>query len=185
MSKKKDLEISLDWIQAYALKYLSRYSSSSKNLEYVIKKRIKKISTDNECINSNVESWIKFTINKLEQNKYLDDLEFAKAKAISLFKSGKPSRIIFAKLKNLGISDEYIHNAIKNVSNHYVEDNSDEDIDFKAAKIFARKKNISFSNSNEESSKQNKNEIQKFLRAGYSFATISKLFNLNLIEYDS
>ena len=185
MNKKKDLVISLQWIHSYALSYLSRYSSSSKNLEIVIKRRIKKISNSNELISQEIESWIDITIDKLEKTKLIDDLEFAKAKAISLFKSGKPSRIIYSKLKSLGISDEHIENAIKNVSYNYIEDNSDEDIDYKAAKIFARKKNISINNFNSGNLKQTNNQIQKFQRAGFSFATISKIVNLNLIEYDS
>ena len=185
MSEKKKIVISSQWIHAYALNYLSKYSSSSKNLEIVIKRRIKKISNKHESISPEIESWINLTIDKLKETKLIDDREFAKAKAISLFDSGKPSRIIYAKLKNLGISDEYIQGAINNISNNYIEDKSGEDIDYKAAIIFARKKNISINNFKNGNSKQTNNQIQKFQRAGFSFATISKLVNLNLIEYDS
>ncbi|PPR76671.1 MAG: Regulatory protein RecX [Alphaproteobacteria bacterium MarineAlpha2_Bin1] len=182
---KKELKISQEWIHNYSLHYLGRYSSSSKNLERVIKKKLIKLSRDNNLLDSQIEKWIKMTIKMLEKNRMLDDTEYSKSKALSLFRSGKSSKIIYAKLKILGISDENINNALSNVVNNFIDSSTLEDLDYKAAIIFARKKNIPLESlKNEPLNKINKN-IQKFNNAGFSISTIKKLVDLDLIDHQN
>ena len=184
-NKKKEINISQEWIYNYSLYYLSKYSSSSKNLEKVIKKKLIKLSKNNTLIIDEVDQWINLTIQKLEENKILDDLEFSKSKALSLFRSGKSSKMIYGKLKNFGISDEYIRIAISNISENHIDSNSNEDLDYNAALIFARKKNISLDKLRNEPKDKIQKSLKKFNNAGFSLSTLKKLVDLDLIDFQN
>ena len=182
---KKELTLSREWIYNYSINYLSKYSTSSKNLERIIKRKLVKLSKNNVDISPQIDTWIKITIKQLEEKKFLDDIEFSNSKAFSLFRSGKPSKMIYNKLKSLGLSEENIKNAIANVSNNFTDENSYEDLDYKAAIIFAKKRNISIKNLKNISSEQTNKYIRKFNNAGFSLNTIRKLVDLDLNDYQN
>ena len=56
----------------YSIYYLSKYSSSKKNLEYILKKKIRRIS-DEKKIRFHLYKEIKIIIDKLEQLKLIND----------------------------------------------------------------------------------------------------------------
>ena len=134
---------------------------------------------------SEIKSWIKNTIEKLENLKLLNDKDFAKSKALSLFKKGKSSKAINAKLKSLGICDDYIMEAMANLIYNFSDDKSEENLDYKAAQVFAKKKNFFPIEPKVNSNSQKNKIIQSFARAGFSYNTIRKFINFNLTDYDN
>ena len=67
-----------DKLLKYAIYYLSKYSSSKKNLEFILKKKIRRLS-DEKQIRFHLYNKIKIIIEKLEKlNLINNDLDYQK-----------------------------------------------------------------------------------------------------------
>ena len=182
--KRKNIKPSPDWLYNSAINYLSRYSTSSKNLERFLQRKSLKLLNDKDEI-IQVKLWIKNTIEKLETANFLNDKEFAISKALFLFNKGNPSKIIFTKLKYLGICDQYIKDSIQNITDSFNDDKTVDNLDFQAAQIFIKKKNILFNNSTTQTSSQINKNIKTLGRAGFSYDTIRKFFKFIDTDFDN
>ena len=89
----------------YAIYYLSKYSSSKKNLEYILKKKIRRIS-DEKKIRFQLYKEIKIIIDKLEQLKLINDPIYAESKINTLINQVKSKNYIKQYLIRKGVSCE-------------------------------------------------------------------------------
>ena len=146
----------------YAINYLSKYSSSKKNLERILKNKIRR---------TNIEKKEKFilyksipeVLKKLEKNNFINDYNYATSKVNTLISNGK-SKIF---IKNYLFKKEIDEQFTSNIFTELAEEDSNWEI--KSARIFARKKNFQKNNSNYEKN------LSKMARAGFSYE-ISKKF---------
>ena len=149
----------------YAIDYLSKFSSSKKNLEIILKNKIRRLKIEKK------DKFLLYnTVNKiiidLEKNNFIDDQNFTYSKIKTYVSQGK-SRIFIQKyLFKKGVSQNIISENLDEL------DNLNHNWEFESAKIFARKKRISNLND------QQKN-LSKFARAGFSYK-ISKRILENL-----
>ena len=86
-----------DKLLKYAVYYLSRYSSSKKNLEYILKKKIRRL-TEEKKVRYELYQEINHIINKLEQLKLLNDEVFTESKINSLLIQAKSKNLLFVVL---------------------------------------------------------------------------------------
>ena len=150
----------------YAINYLSKYSSSKKNLERILKNKIRR---------TNIENKEKFTlynsipeiIKKLEKNNFINDYNYATSKVNIFISNGKSKIFIKNYLFKKGID--------KKLSSQIFEELNDEDANWeiKSARIFARKKNIKKNNNN------NEKNLSKMARAGFSYEIAKKILEEN------
>ena len=89
----------------YAIYYLSKYSSSKKNLEYILKKKIRRIS-DEKKIRFQLYKEIKIIIHKLEQLKLINDTIYAESKINALLNQVKSKNYIKQYLIRKGVRSE-------------------------------------------------------------------------------
>ncbi len=82
-----------DKLLKYAVYYLSKYSSSKKNLEYILKKKIRRL-TEEKKIRYELYQEIKNITYKLEQQKLLNDIVFVESKINSLLVQAKSKSYI-------------------------------------------------------------------------------------------
>jgi len=149
----------------YAIDYLSKFSSSKKNLEIILKNKIRRLKIEKK------DKFLLYnTVNKiiidLEKNNFINDQNFTYSKIKTYVSQGK-SRIFIQKyLFKKGVSQNIISENLDEL------DNLNHNWEFESAKIFARKKRISNLND------QQKN-LSKFARAGFSYK-ISKRILENL-----
>ena len=146
----------------YAIYYLSKYSSSKKNLEYILKKKIRRISDEKKII-FQVYKEIKIIINKLEQLKLINDTIYAESKINALLNQVKSKNYIKQYLIRKGVSSEV---ADEQISLFY---EKNQNLEKENALKFARKKNLL--NGNEEYAKK----LSKMARAGFSYEIVKEI----------
>ena len=140
----------------YSIYYLSKYSSSKKNLEYILKKKIRRLS-DEKKIRFNLYNEIDKIIGKLEDLNLINDVVFTDSKIRFLSYKAKSKKFINQYLIQKGVSKEIIN---EKISIHY--DNS-QNIEKENALKFAKKKKLL----NDDIDYQKK--LSKMARAGFSY----------------
>ena len=144
----------------YAIYYLSKYSSSKKNLEYILKKKIRRIS-DEKKIRLQLYKEIQIIIDKLEQLKLINDKIYAESKINSLLNQVKSKNYIKQYLIRKGVSSEI---ADEQISLFY---EKNQNLEKENALKFAKKKNLLKDNKDYEK------KLSRMARAGFSY-NISK-----------
>ena len=145
-----------DKLLKYAIYYLSKYSSSKKNLEYILKKKIRRL-TDEKKIRFQLYSEIKIIIDKLEQLKLINDNIYTESKINALLNQGKSKNYIKQYLVRKGISIEI---ADKQMFLFY---KKNQDLEKENALKFAKKRNLL------NDKKDYEKKLSKMARAGFSY----------------
>ena len=144
-----------DKLFKYAIYYLSKFSSSKKNLEYILKKKIRRL-TDEKKIRFQLYSEIDTIIEKLESLNFIDDKSFTESKIQSLLNQAKSKNYIQQYLLQKGVNNKLIS---EQISLFY----HNKDIEKENALKFAKKKNLL--NNKEDYEKK----LSKMARAGFSY----------------
>ena len=156
MDKKKLLK--------YAIDYLSKYDSSKKNLEDILKRKIfrSKISglDKNKCLD-----YLKEIINQLEKNNLVNDKRYSSTKISSLSRAGRSKNYIHNYLLKKGIEKSLIQYNLEK----FQEDNSNWELN--SAKKFAQKKKLLTSDDTYEK------KLAKMARAGFSYEICKKILS--------
>ena len=140
----------------YAIYYLSKYSSSKKNLEYILKKKIRRIS-DEKKIRFQLYKEIKIIIDKLEQLKLINDTIYAESKINALLNQVKSKNYIKQYLIRKGVSSEV---ANEQISLFY---EKNQNLEKENALKFAKKRNLI------NDKKDYEKKLAKMARAGFSY----------------
>ena len=96
-----------DKLLKYAIDYLSKYSSSKKNLEFILKKKIRRLS-DEKKIRFQLYNEIQIIIEKLEKLNLINDQVFVESKIQSLQYQAKSKNYIKQYLLQKGINKQLI-----------------------------------------------------------------------------
>ena len=140
----------------YAIYYLSKYSSSKKNLEYILKKKIRRIS-DEKKIRFQLYKEIKIIIDKLEQLKLINDANYAESKINALLNQVKSKNYIKQYLIRKGVNSEV---ADEQISLLY---EKNQNLEKENALKFAKKRNLI------NDKKDYEKKLAKMARAGFSY----------------
>ena len=145
-----------DYLLKYAIEYLSKYSSSKKNLERIIKSKIRRLSKDKK-IRFELYKEITNVFEKLEKNNLLSDNNYCFTKIQSLANQGKSKNFIKNYLYSKGVDNKIIIEQFINYEdlNHEWEKRS--------ASIFVKKKNLLLSDETYEK------KLAKMARAGFPY----------------
>ncbi len=154
------------YLLKYAVDYLSKYNSSKKNLEKVIKSKIIRISKNNPE-NRRLFSQIENVIKQLEKNNLINDANFAQNKIFSLAERGKSKNFIFNYLINKGIDKVIIENKLNEFNN----DNPN--WEKKSALIFVKKNNLFEKNTDVQK------KLGKMSRAGFSYELSKEILKID------
>ena len=140
----------------YAIYYLSKYSSSKKNLEFILKKKIRRLS-DEKKIRFQLYNEIEIIIEKLEKLNLINDQIFVESKIQSLQYQAKSKNYIKQYLLQKGIDKQLIEEQIS----LFYENNIN--LEKENALKFAKKRNLL--NNDEDYQKK----LSKMARAGFSY----------------
>ena len=100
------------YLLKYAIDYLSKFNTSKKNLERILKMKIKRTTKDTKE-RVNLYSQIDFVLNELEKNKLINDQNYTYNK-IRLFSSqAKSKKFIQNYLFQKGIEKKYYSRKIE------------------------------------------------------------------------
>jgi len=145
-----------DKLLKYAIYYLSKYSSSKKNLEFILKKKIRRLS-DEKQIRFHLYNEIHVIIEKLEKLNLINDQVFVESKIQSLQYQAKSQNYIKQYLLQKGIDKQLIEEQIS----LFYENNKN--LEKENALKFAKKRNLI----NNDQDYQKK--LSKLARAGFSY----------------
>ena len=145
-----------DKLLKYAIYYLSKYSSSKKNLEFILKKKIRRLS-DEKKIRFHLYNEIQIIIEKLEKLNLINDQVFVESKIQSLQYQAKSKNYIKQYLLQKGIDKQLIEEQIS----LFYENNKN--LEKENALKFAKKRNLL----NNDQDYQKK--LSKMARAGFSY----------------
>ena len=145
-----------DKLLKYAIYYLSKYSSSKKNLEFILKKKIRRLS-DEKKIRFQLYNEIEIILEKLEKLNLINDQVFVESKIASLQYQAKSKNYIKKYLIQKGINKQLIEEQIS----LFYEKNKN--LEKENAIKFAKKRNLL----NNEQDYQKK--LSKMARAGFSY----------------
>ena len=145
-----------DKLLKYAIYYLSKYSSSKKNLEFILKKKIRRLSNEKQ-IRFHLYNEIQIIIEKLEKLNLINDQVFVESKIQSLQYQAKSKNYIKQYLLQKGIDKQLIK---KQISLFY---ENNKNLEKENALKFAKKRNLI----NNDQDYQKK--LSKLARAGFSY----------------
>ena len=145
-----------DKLLKYAIYYLSKYSSSKKNLEFILKKKIRRLS-DEKKIRFHLYNEIQIIIEKLEKLNLINDQVFVESKIQSLQYQAKSKNYIKQYLLQKGIDKQLIEDQIS----LFYENNKN--LEKENALKFAKKRNLLGSDQDYQK------KLSKMARAGFSY----------------
>ena len=145
-----------DKLLKYAIYYLSKYSSSKKNLEFILKKKIRRLS-DEKKIRFHLYNEIQIIIEKLEKLNLINDQVFAESKIQSLQYQAKSKNYIKQYLLQKGIDKQSIEEQIS----LFYENNKN--LEKENALKFAKKRNLLHNDQDYQK------KLSKMARAGFSY----------------
>ena len=145
-----------DKLLKYAIYYLSKYSSSKKNLEFILKKKIRRLSEEKK-IRFQLYNEIQFIIEKLEKLNLINDKVFVESKIQSLQYQVKSKNYIKQYLLQKGIDKQLIEDQI---SLFY---DNNKNLEKENALKFAKKRNLLGSDQDYQK------KLSKMARAGFSY----------------
>ena len=145
-----------DKLLKYAIYYLSKYSSSKKNLEFILKKKIRRLSEEKK-IRFQLYNEIHFFIEKLEKLNLINDQVFVESKIQSLQHQVKSKNYIKQYLLQKGIDKQLIEDQI------YLFYENNKNLEKENALKFAKKRNLLGSDQDYQK------KLSKMARAGFSY----------------
>ena len=145
-----------DILLKYAIYYLSKYSSSKKNLEFILKKKIRRLS-DEKKIRFQLYNEIQIIIEKLEKLNLINDQVFVESKIQSLQYQAKSKNYIKQYLLQKGIDKQLIEEKIS----LFYENNKN--LEKENALKFAKKRNLL------DNDQDYQKKLSKMARAGFSY----------------
>ena len=145
-----------DKLLKYAIYYLSKYSSSKKNLEFILKKKIRRLS-DEKKIRFHLYNEIQIIIEKLEKLNLINDQVFVESKIQSFQYQAKSKNYIKQYLLQKGIDKQLIEEQIS----LFYENNKN--LEKENALKFAKKRNLL------DNDQDYQKKLSKIARAGFSY----------------
>ena len=145
-----------DKLLKYAIYYLSKYSSSKKNLEFILKKKIRRLS-DEKKIRFHLYNEIQIIIERLEYLNLINDQVFVESKIQSLQYQVKSKNYIKQYLLQKGIDKQLIEEQIS----LFYENNKN--LEKENALKFAKKRNLL------DNDQDYQKKLSKMARAGFSY----------------
>ena len=145
-----------DKLLKYAIYYLSKYSSSKKNLEFILKKKIRRLS-DEKKIRFQLYNEIQIIIEKLENLNLINDQVFVESKIQSLQYQAKSKNYIKQYLLQKGIDKQLIE---EQISLFY---KNNKNLEKENALKFAKKRNLL------DNDQDYQKKLSKMARAGFSY----------------
>ena len=150
----------------YAVDYLSKYNSSKKNLERIIKNKILRMKIEKKY-RFELYNMIPQILDDLEKNNLINDNNYSWSKINFLIQSGKSKNFIINYLRNRGINTKIIDKILKEKE----EENLDWEI--QSARKFFIKKHLLKKIENRQKN------LSKMSRAGFSYEISKKILDEN------
>jgi regulatory protein len=151
------------YLERAAVHYLARFASSTDNFKTVLWRKVERRGLPVDTDPAVARAWIDALAEKFTGLGLLDDAVFARGRAASLFRRGRPRRVIQSALVAKGVAPDVAADAVATLS----ETSDDPDLD--AAIAFARRKRLGPYGRATADADARRKELAAFARAGFSY----------------
>lgn len=155
--------VSQAYLERAAIHYLARFASSTDNFKAVLWRKVERRGLPDGIDDAAARAWIDALAEKFTGLGLLDDAVFARARAGSLFRRGKPQRVIQSALVAKGVAPDVAADAVATLAE------TSEDPDLDAAVAFARRKRLGPYARTAVDADGRRRELAAFARAGFSY----------------
>ena len=159
----------INLLKKYAFTYLSKYDSTKKNLERILKIKVMKMKNLKKNEEKYLYKNIMQIIENLELNKIINDENFTNTKIRSLFHQGKSEFFIKNTLLKKGVDKKLINVLLEDFENNNPNWKIDSAIKFAIKKRLGKYGKI----------KNKEKDLAKMARAGFNYNIA-----LKALEYD-
>jgi regulatory protein len=177
--KKIPRPISQQSLRIAALRYIDRFATSRENLRAVLMRRVQKAAYyhDTPTI-EDAKSWIDALLNKLEEASFINDARYAEGRAGALHRKGTSMRVIRMKLKEKGLSDQDIEQALVTLE----EESNSPNLERSAAIALAKRRRLGPFRSPEKREAFKDKDMGALARAGFSYDLASAIISAETPE---
>ena len=164
------------YLENAALYYLSRYATSAENLRRVMMRKVlrsaKHHGTDVEDGAANIEAMIMRFLGA----GLLDDGAYAKTRAESLYRRGNSARVIWGKLRQKGVEDDIISDALEALG---VDLEDGQDPELAAAATLAKRRRLGQFATQKPTEEQREKHLAALARAGFSYDIARRVLDID------
>tara|TARA_B100001540_G_scaffold79378_1_gene71304 strand:- start:141 stop:704 length:564 start_codon:yes stop_codon:yes gene_type:complete len=175
-NKKKTLQITVEEMRNFALKYVEKYAPSKQQLKTYLLKKYLKISVPT-VKKQDVNDLIDIVLSDLEKNKFINDKFYSDSKARNMIQRGNSINKIRNYLIGKGIDNQFIKDTVSKIQ----ENNSEQDF-FSAIKI-CKKKRIGPARTEDNRPLFYKKDISLLARNGFDFETSKKVMDIDKDDF--
>lgn len=164
-TRRKPRKVSKQHLENVALWYLARYQASARSLERVLMRRVARSSDFHGTDPEEGRSLVSDLIARYRLAGLLDDAAYARARAASLHARGVSLRVIAGRLREKGIEQAEIDDALTALA----EEAQDGGPDLAAAMRTARRRRLGPWRRREEREARREKDLAALARAGFSY----------------
>ncbi|MBI3204774.1 MAG: regulatory protein RecX [Myxococcales bacterium] len=163
-ARKRTGPVTVDELDAAALRYLDRFDTSAKNLRRVLATYVKHAAAERGADAArDAPALIDALLARYQSSGVLDDSRFAGAMASGLRRRGASARAIEQKLRLRGVDGEVAARALEGV-----DADAGADAELEAARAFVRKRRLGPFRAEAERAARRQRDLGALARAGFS-----------------
>lgn len=167
-------KVSEGYLERAAIHYLGRFSSTEDNLRRVLERKVRRRNEGHASPTEEQSRWISNVIEKCVKYGYVDDEVYARQRAGSLLRKGKPPRHILQDLRFKGVDAETAAAAVDNLEG----DDEAPDVTRQAAAAYIRRRRFGpFRRALQDPSEKREKEIAAMMRAGFQYGIVVELLD--------
>lgn len=166
--------VSEEWLERAALHYLGRYAATRARLVEVLIRKVRRRHEDDAPPSAEEAGWVEAVADRCVELGYVDDAAYARARAATLLRKGKPGRAIAADLRHRGIGEEGVVEALEKID---TDENAG--LDRRAAAALARRRRFgAFGTGKDQSDDRRRKELGAMMRAGFSYSLAVEILDM-------
>ncbi|MEZ5757127.1 MAG: RecX family transcriptional regulator [Emcibacteraceae bacterium] len=180
--KSKKINITKEYIQKAAYRYLERYATSEANLKFILNRKIDRqlANIENaEDLRREARMWVMDTVKKCVELGLVNDQLYAEAKINAYLNSGNSLNIAKNKLRSKGLPTQLISEMVSDI------EEKSPDINFISAIKYAKKRRFGPFRVRKANEDTEKKEQASMARAGFSFEEIMRVLKADSEELEN
>jgi len=164
-TRHKPRKVSKQHLENVALWYLARYQASARSLERVLMRRVARSAEHHGTDPEDGRTLVADLIARYQNAGLLDDAAYARARAASLHGRGVSLRVIAGRLREKGVKQAAIEDALATLS-EVADDGSP---DLAAARRTARRRRLGPWRRREDREGRREKDLAALARAGFTY----------------
>ena len=163
-----------------ALYYLQRFATSAENLRRVLTRKVDRSAYFHGTDADEGRAHVDGLIDRFKRSGLLDDGVFARARAANLHRRGNSARMIRGKLRQKGVADDDIEDALEALGKDGGKDSTGTEME--AAVNYARRRQLGPFFTGKVSDDTREKQLAALARAGFSYDVARQVIEAESVD---